>query len=200
MPHINASIFKAYDIRGRYPTELNEGSAYLSGRGFAHLVKARRVVAGYDCRLSSEPLFNSFVRGLTEEGVEVHTLGLASTPYVYFAANQADYDGACNVTASHNPPEYNGFKLTRARGVPISSETGLREILKLAQDGLPVRRGSSGQVLRKDFTSTYLDAITRGRVIGNLKIALDTGNGMAGLLDTTIIARLSQNQIVTPFF
>lgn len=199
MPHINASIFKAYDIRGRYPSELNEGSAYLIGRAFAYFLKARKLVVGFDCRTSSESLFDSFVRGATEEGAEVHALGLASTPYVYFAANQGDYDGACIISASHNPPEYNGFKLTRARAVPISGETGLKDVLKLAADGMPTRRAPAGAVMRKDYLGTYLDAITRGRFIHDLKVAVDTGNGMAGSTVPRILERFPQVTVVPLF-
>lgn len=199
MPHINSGIFKAYDIRGKYPSELNEGSAYLIGRAFAHLLKARKLVVGYDCRTSSESLFDSFVRGATEEGAEVHVLGLASTPYVYFAVNQGDYDGACSISASHNPPEYNGFKLTRARAVPMSGETGLKDVLKLAQEGMPSLRAPAGQVVRKDYLGTYVDAITRGRIIHDLKIAVDYGNGMAATTTPRVLERFPAVTVVPLF-
>ncbi|MFO0702329.1 MAG: phosphomannomutase/phosphoglucomutase [Candidatus Andersenbacteria bacterium] len=199
MPQINPAIFKAYDIRGRYPAELNEGSAYLVGRAFAHFLKARKIVAGYDCRESSPSLFDSFVRGVIEEGTEVHALGLASTPYVYFAANQADYDGAVNISASHNPPEYNGFKLTRARAVPMSGETGLQDLLRLSQEGVPNAHVPAGQVVRKDYLGTYVDSITRGRIIHGLKVAIDTGNGMAGTTTPRVLERFPDVQVVPLF-
>jgi phosphomannomutase len=199
MPQVVPGIFKTYDIRGQYPGELNEGTAYLIGRAYAQLINARKVVVGYDARPSSEKLTESFIRGLNEEGVEVHLLGLASTPYVYFATNQADYDGGVIVTASHVPGAANGFKLTRARAAAISAETGLKEILRRIQVGLPDRKLSPGQTIPKDYSSVYLDSITRNRVIGNLKVAIDTGNGMAGLTAPAILKQLPQISVVPLF-
>jgi phosphomannomutase len=199
MPQVVPGIFKTYDIRGQYPGELNEGTAYLIGRAYAQLLSARKVVVGYDARPSSEKLTESFIRGLNEEGVEVHLLGLASTPYVYFATNQADYDGGAIITASHVPGAANGFKLTRARAAAISAETGLKEILRRIQAGLPDRKLPPGQTIPKDYSSVYLDSITRNRVIGNLKVAIDTGNGMAGLTAPAILKQLPQISVVPLF-
>ncbi len=199
MLHINPSIFKAYDIRGKYPDHLNEGSAYLIARAFAQFLKARKIVVGYDIRPSSESLFKSFVKGLVEEGVEVHVIGLASTPYLYFCANQADYDGAAVVSASHLPPDENGFKLTGARAAALSVESGLKEIQALVRAGMPDRKAVPGLVVQKDYSAVYLDAITRNRVIGNFKVALDTGNGMAGLTAPAVLARFPQIEVVPLF-
>jgi phosphomannomutase len=199
MAHVVPGIFKSYDIRGQYPDELNEGTAYLIGRAYAQMLAARKIVIGYDARPSSEKLTESFIRGLNEEGVEVHLLGLASTPYVYFATNQADYDGGVIVTASHVPGAANGFKLTRARAAAISAATGLKEILSRIQARLPDRKLPPGQTLTKDYSSVYLDSITRNRVIGNLKIAIDTGNGMAGLTAPAILKRLPQVSVTSLF-
>jgi phosphomannomutase len=199
MLHIVPEIFKAYDIRGPYPEDLNESAAYLIARAFAQILNARKVVVGYDTRTSSPKLFDSFVRGLVEEGVEVHVIGLASTPYLYFAVNQADYDGGVNITASHNPAQYNGLKLTKARGLSLSAASGLRDILKLIQQGIPDRKVPPGQVVQKDYSSIYLDSICRNRVIGNFKVALDTGNGMGGLTAPAILKRFPQVEVVPLF-
>ncbi len=198
MLHVHPEIFKAYDIRGVYPKELDEKTAYLIARGYAQFLQAKKIVVGQDARPSSEKLFESFVRGLVDEGVEVHVLGLASTPYLYFAANQADYDGAVNITASHNPPEYNGFKLTRERAIPIAGDTGLKDILSIIENDLKSVRPAraAGKVVQKDYSNVYLYALTRQRAIGDFKIALDTGNGMAGLTAPSVLNKFPQLEVI----
>ncbi|HSH14376.1 MAG TPA: phosphomannomutase CpsG, partial [Desulfurivibrionaceae bacterium] len=120
--------FKAYDIRGRMPAELNEELAERIGRAVAVYLRPKRVVVGRDIRLSSPALSAALARGLTESGVEVLDLGLCGTEEVYFATWHLETDGGIMVTASHNPADYNGFKLVRDRARPISSDTGLCEI------------------------------------------------------------------------
>ena len=112
-------IFKAYDIRGIYPTELNEDGAYHIGRAVATYLQPKRLAVGRDIRSSSPSLFESFARGVMESGVDVIDLGIITTPMVYFAAGRLDIDAAISLTASHNPPEYNGMKIA-LRGWPRS--------------------------------------------------------------------------------
>ena len=122
------SCFKAYDVRGRLPDELNEDIAYLIGRGYAEFVKPKRVVIGRDIRLSSAQLRDAVARGLSDSGVDVYDIGLCGTEGVYFATFHERMDGGIMVTASHNPPDYNGIKFVRERAKPISSDTGMVQI------------------------------------------------------------------------
>ena len=143
------SCFKAYDVRGRLPDELNEEIAYLIGRGYAEFVKPKRVVVGRDIRLSSAQLRDALVRGLTDSGVDVYDIGLCGTEGVYFATFHERMDGGIMVTASHNPPDYNGMKFVRERAKPISADTGLVEIRAFAETGefsAPARPGKQQEL------------------------------------------------------
>ena len=130
------NIIKAYDIRGIYPSEINEKNAYSIGRAFVSFLQKQTsktkltVVVGYDMRLSSPQLKNAIIRGITDQGADVINIELASTPTFYFAVAQYKYDGGIQVTASHNPKEYNGFKLVREQSICIGSENGLKDIEK----------------------------------------------------------------------
>ncbi|MFO0704789.1 MAG: phosphomannomutase/phosphoglucomutase [Candidatus Andersenbacteria bacterium] len=196
MPQVVPTIFTEEAIRGQYPGELNEGSAYLLGRAFAQVLRARKVVLGRDARPSSHSLAASFTKGLLEEGVTVHDLGWASTPYLSFACQQADYDGSVMVTASHLPADSNGFLLTAARGKPLTLERGLTELRDLLRQGLPYRPVPVGTVAAKDYSTIYLDAITRQRIIKKCTVAIDTSNGMAGLVVPAILQRFPQVTLV----
>ena len=125
------SCFKAYDVRGRVPDELNEDLAFKIGQAFATFLNAGRVVVGYDIRLSSKDLVSALSQGLTTCGVEVLDIGLCGTEEVYYATGALDADVGIMVTASHNPAEYNGMKFVRRESKPISSDTGLVEIQKI---------------------------------------------------------------------
>jgi phosphomannomutase len=196
MPQVVPTIFAEEAIRGQYPGELNEGSAYMLGRAFAQVVRARKVVIGRDARASSESLAASFTKGMLEEGADVHDLGWASTPYLSFACQQADYDGSVMVTASEAGPAFNGFLLTHARGKPFTLEQGLGQMRDLLRQGLPYHRTSAGKVSAKDYSSIYLDAITRQRIIKKMTVAIDTANGMAGLVVPAILQRFPQVTLV----
>jgi phosphomannomutase len=127
--------FKAYDLRGRIPDELNEDVAYRVGRGYAEFVAPTRVVVGRDIRLSSPGLTDALCRGLTDSGVDVDDIGVCGTEGVYFATFDGGYDGGIMVTASHNPPDYNGMKFVREQSKPISADTGLEQIRTCAERG-----------------------------------------------------------------
>ena len=145
---IKRDAFKAYDIRGRVPDELNEEMAYRIGRAFVELFAARSVVVGRDVRLSSESLANALVRGLIDMGCNVVDIGLCGTEMVYFATAHLGVDGGIMVTASHNPMDYNGMKLVGKGSRPISGDSGLRALEDLVVTG--------------DFTNKKLDVITKG--------------------------------------
>jgi phosphomannomutase len=181
---MDESIFKAYDVRGVFPTQLDEDAGYRIGRAVAASLGVPRVAVGRDMRLSSPALARALVSGLTEGGTGVVDLGLASTDQLYYAVGRFGYPAGVMVTASHNPPEYNGFKLCRAGAVPISSETGLREIAASAVAGRFPRSASTGVVTGRDVLDDYAahvlsfaDPVRMQR----LKVVVDAGNGMAGL-------------------
>jgi phosphomannomutase/phosphomannomutase/phosphoglucomutase len=123
--------FKAYDLRGRIPTELNPEVADRVGRAYAEWLKPKRVIVGRDIRLSSQELCTALTRGLLDSGVDVYDIGLCGTEGVYFATFAEKMDGGIMVTASHNPPDYNGMKFVREQSRPISGDTGLQEIKKI---------------------------------------------------------------------
>jgi phosphomannomutase len=129
------TCFKAYDLRGRIPTELNDDVAYRVGRAYADFLSPRRVVLGRDIRLSSEGLTDALCRGLTDGGSDVFDIGVCGTEGVYFATFDGRYDGGIMVTASHNPPDYNGMKFVREQSKPISGDNGLKDIRAIAERG-----------------------------------------------------------------
>ncbi len=179
------SCFKAYDIRGRVPEELNPGLAYRLGMAYAEQFEPRCVALGRDVRLSSEPLLHALAHGLIARKVKVLDLGLAGTEEAYWAAQQAGVDGAIAVTASHNPMDYNGMKLVRAGAIPISGDSGLRELQSrtLAQSGKPP--STAPRMQPTDFRPAYvqhlLSYVDRA-ALKPLKIVVNAGNGGAGVV------------------
>jgi len=179
----NISCFKAYDVRGRVPDELNEDLAYAIGRAFAAFLKARHVVVGYDIRFSSGDISAALSRGLCCSGAEVLNIGLCGTEEVYYATGALDADGGIMVTASHNPAEYNGMKFVRQEARPISSDTGLLEIKEMVQNGSFAEAGSMGDIRRISIREGYIDHILsyiEPRVLKPLKAVVNAGNGCAG--------------------
>lgn len=175
--------FKAYDLRGRIPDELNEEVAYRVGRGYAAFLSPRRVAVGRDIRLSSAGLADALSRGLTEGGVDVDDIGLCGTEGVYFATFDGGYDGGIMVTASHNPADYNGMKFVREGARPVSGDNGLKEIRAFAEAGEFTAPGRVGKRRTLDTNAayiahllSYLDATKLSR----LKIVVNAGNGGAG--------------------
>jgi len=128
---IDGSIFKAYDIRGIYPDQLNDKTAYVVGLGLANLLKPERAVIGHDMRKSSDSLNSAVIRGLTEGGANVDDIGLISTDGMYFAVGKYGYDCGIMITASHNPPEYNGMKICEREAVPLSGDGKLGDIKEI---------------------------------------------------------------------
>ena len=143
------TCFKAYDLRGRIPTELNDEVAYRVARGYAQFLLPKKIVVGRDIRLSSSSLMDAVCRGLTDSGVDVYDIGVCGTEGVYFATFDGGYDGGIMITASHNPPDYNGMKFVREQSKPISGDNGLAEIRAFAERGefeSPKRRGERHRV------------------------------------------------------
>jgi phosphomannomutase len=178
------NCFKAYDVRGRVPEELDEDIAYRIGRAYAAFVKPRVVAVGRDIRASSPMLTAAIMKGLTDSGVDVLDIGIGGTELPYFATFSRKLDGGIMVTASHNPPNYNGMKLVREEARPISADTGLQEIRALAEAnafGPPVAaRGKVTQVdVKPDYVEHLLSYIDTS-ALAPLKIVVNAGNGGAG--------------------
>jgi len=177
------NCFKAYDIRGRIPDELNEEIAYRIGRAYAELLKPSKVIIGRDIRLSSEALSSALAGGLTDSGVDVFDIGLCGTEEVYFSTFHNNMDGGIMVTASHNPRDYNGMKLVREGSKPVSGDSGLFTIKKLAEEGCFSDAAAKGKVAPLDNRDAYirhlLGYIDR-RYLNPLKVVVNAGNGCAG--------------------
>ncbi len=179
------TCFKAYDLRGRIPDELNEDVAYLVGRAYAQFLSARRVVVGRDIRLSSAALTDALCRGLTDSGVDVFDIGICGTEGVYFATFDGAYDGGIMVTASHNPADYNGMKFVREGSRPISADNGLQQIRALAESGEFPQPAKKGERRRTDSDQAYvahLLSYVDVQRLKPLKIVVNAGNGGAGLV------------------
>lgn len=195
------SIFKAYDIRGIYPTELNEKTAYNVGRAFAELLRKENpqakkltVVLGSDMRLSGPALTAEILRGLIEGGLAVVDVGLVSTPTFYFSVAYFSYDGGIMVSASHNPKEYNGFKLVRRRAMPIGRGTGMETLEQLATSGTFSKPEKTGSVTEKKnvLAAQVKNDLKYGNVkkIKSLKIVADAANAMGALYLDALFKKL----------
>ncbi len=177
-----ARIFKAYDVRGLVPDELDEDVAYRIGAAFSRLTGAAALVTVHDMRTSSAPLADAFGRGAAAQGADVISGGLGSTDMLYYASGSLGLPGAM-ITASHNPAKYNGIKLCRDGARPVGAETGLAELRELAAAGVPASGRAPGSVSARDLLSGYagyLRTLVDLSGIRPLKVAVDAGNGMAG--------------------
>ena len=175
-------IFKAYDIRGIVPDELDEQVAESVGAAFVRLTGAPSVVTVHDMRTSSGPLAEAFARGAAAQGADVIEGGLGSTDMLYYASGSLGMPGAM-ITASHNPAKYNGIKLCREGARPVGADTGLTQLRDAAAQGLPPQHGTPGVIVRRDLLSGYashLKKLVNLSAIRPLTVAVDAGNGMAG--------------------
>ena len=179
------TCFKAYDLRGRIPTELNDDVAYRVARGYADFLSPKRIVVGRDIRLSSAGLTDAVCRGLTDSGVDVYDIGVCGTEGVYFATFDGGYDGGIMITASHNPPDYNGMKFVREQSKPISGDNGLKEIRAFAERGeftAPARTGTRHRIDTTEAYVSHLLSYVDVAKLKPLKIVVNAGNGGAGLI------------------
>ncbi len=177
-----SKIFKPYDIRGIVPDELDESVAEAIGAAFARLTGAPSVVIMHDMRTSSPLLAEAFGRGVAGQGADVVAGGLGSSDMLYYASGSLDIPGAM-ITASHNPPKYNGIKLCRSGARPIGEDTGLAELRETAERGLPAQQGRTGTVTGRDLLpgyASFLTSLVDLSGIRPLKVVADAGNGMAG--------------------
>jgi phosphomannomutase len=179
------TCFKAYDLRGRIPGELNEDVAYRVARGVAQFLSPKRIVVGRDIRLSSAGLTDAVCRGLTDSGVDVYDIGVCGTEGVYFATFDGGYDGGIMITASHNPPDYNGMKFVREQSKPISGDNGLKEIRAFAERGEFPKAPRPGVRHRIDTMKAYIAHLLSyvdTATLRPLTIVVNAGNGGAGLI------------------
>lgn len=187
------TCFKAYDIRGQMPAQLNEDIVYRIGLAYARFLQPARVVVGHDIRLTSPTLSDALIRGLTNSGVQVVDIGLCGTEEVYFATFHREMDGGIMVTASHNPRDYNGMKLVRQGARPISGDSGLNAIRDLAErnDFAPVARQGEVSVHKDkvDYIAHLLGYVDL-TALTPLKIVVNAGNGGAGLIIDLLEAHL----------
>ena len=186
------TCFKAYDVRGRVPEDLDPSIAYRIGRAYAAFLRPTRVAVGRDVRLTSDAIAGELIRGLTDSGVDVVDIGIGGTEMVYFATFHHGLDGGIMVTASHNPPNYNGMKMVREQSRPISEDTGLKDIRALAEKNEFAKSLRKGKISARDVTNDYiahlLSYVDAGRISG-LKVVVNAGNGCAG----PIVDRLEQH-------
>ena len=177
------TCFKAYDVRGRVPDQLNEDIARRIGRAYAEVIRPRQVVVGPDIRLSSEAIKAALTEGLREQGVDVYDIGLCGTEEIYFATSHAGMDGGIAVTASHNPKDYNGMKFVREESRPISGDTGLKDIRSLAEANEFTAATTRGDLHPLDIDEAYVQHLlsyVEVPALKPLKIVVDAGNGGAG--------------------
>ncbi|MFK5926910.1 MAG: phosphomannomutase [Desulfuromusa sp.] len=175
--------FKAYDIRGRLPDQLNEDIAWRIGRAYAQLLQPQQVVIGHDVRISSQALSDALAKGLTDGGTDVLDIGLCGTEEIYHATFSQQTDGGIMVTASHNPIDYNGMKLVRDQSKPISGDTGLEKIRFLAEAGdfaVSQKKGKIAKISVKDEYIKHLLTYVEPQKLKPLKVVMNSGNGCAG--------------------
>jgi len=179
------SCFKAYDVRGRIPDQLNEDIAYRIGRAYAAFLQPAKVVVGYDIRLSSLAICAALTRGLRDSGVDVFNIGQCGTEEIYFATSHLHMDGGIVVTASHNPKDYNGMKFVREESKPVSADTGLNDIKELAEKNVfakAARQGTEQQVEVKAAYIQHLLTYVDVQALTSLKVVCNAGNGGAGAI------------------
>ncbi len=177
--------FKAYDIRGKVPSELNADMAYKIGRAYAYYLKAKKIVIGHDVRKSSEELSQALAKGLAESGADVIDIGLCGTEMIYFGTPHLNADGGIMITASHNPPEYNGMKFVKKGSVPVGYDSGLNEIEKMIlKNDLGEKNKIPGEISSKNILKDFIKNLRQfydPKKIKSLNVVVNAGNGCAGL-------------------
>jgi phosphomannomutase len=199
---LDPKVFKAYDVRGLYPSELDEEGAYAIGRAYVEHFEPKRIAVGRDMRLSSPTMAAAIIRGAVDGGADVYDLGLVATEMLYFAVGDLDLDGGIAVTASHNPKEYNGMKIVRRGALPVGGESGLLEIRDRALQpfGEPTDVGS---VHEADIWPAYVDRVLSFvdvDAVQPLRVVIDAANGMAGVMLPPVLDHLPQVEVVRYFF
>ena len=201
---INPSIFKAYDVRGLYPQEVNEAAARLIGRGFVSYLNAKRIAVSRDMRLSSPSLAAAFIEGAREQGADVVDYGLMGTDMLYFAVARDGHDGGVQITASHNPKEYNGIKMVRKEAFPLSGDAGINDIRDMiGSNQLPPPSGKPGSLTTANVVDDYVKHVLSFIDISIIKpfnVVLDAGNGIAGMVAPLLFKHIPTSKLTTLCF
>jgi phosphomannomutase len=196
---IKKGIFKAYDIRGLYPQEINDEDAYRIARAFVSALGCKRVVIGHDMRESAETFEAATIRGLVDQGADVVPIGLTSTPMYYFAVNHLNADAGIMCTASHNPAEYNGYKMTGKGAVPSIAIISNEDLWEMASEGNFTEPEKKGSVLAEEnVLDAYTEAVLNNtgiRSFGDLKLVIDCANGMGGYILPKIMGKVGSDPI-----
>jgi len=192
--NLHPGIFKAYDVRGLYPSEVNEEGARAIGAAFVAYLQAKRIAVGRDMRLSSPALAAAFIDGATAQGADVVDYGMIATDMLYFAVAADGHDGGVQITASHNPKEYNGLKMVRREAFPLSGDAGISDIRDMiAQNRLPPPASRRGGVTTRDVLAPYVAHVMSfidPALVRPFNVVLDAGSGMAGLVAPRLFERL----------
>jgi phosphomannomutase len=192
---LDPKVFKAYDVRGIYPDELDEDGAYAIGRAYVDEFEPRRIAVGRDMRLSSPAMADAVMRGSAEAGADVVDLGLVGTEMVYFAVGELGLDGGIAVTASHNPKEYTGMKIVRRGALPVGGDSGLLDIRTRAlADGAGHETGPAGTITQEDIWLRFVERVLSFVDVGAVKplrVVIDAANGMAGVMLPPVLERLT---------
>jgi phosphomannomutase len=191
---LNQKVFKAYDVRGIYPDELDEEGAYAIGRAYVEEFEPRRIAVGHDMRLSSPSMTEAVVRGASDAGADVVELGLVGTEMVYFGVGELGLDGGIAVTASHNPKEYTGMKIVRRGALPVGGDSGLLDIRARASDpGARHETGPAGTVTQEDIWPRFVERVLSFidvKAVKPLRVVIDAANGMAGVMLPPVLEHL----------
>ena len=201
---INPSIFKAYDVRGLYPQEVNENAARLIGRGFVAFLGATRIAVSRDMRLSSPSMAAAFIDGATLQGADVVDYGMMGTDMMYYAVARDGHDGGVQITASHNPKEYNGIKMVRKDAFPLSGEAGINDIRDLIAGGaLPPPAATRGTVTTRNVVDDYIRHVLSFidlPVLAPFNVVLDAGSGIAGMVAPLLFRHIPTRRLTTLCF
>ncbi len=198
---INEEIFKAYDIRGIYPEQLDADFAYHLGRAIVKYLDADAIAVGRDVRTSGNKLFINLSKGIQDSGATVIDIGIVSTDALYFAVGKYGYDGGIMITASHNPPEYNGFKICREEAIPLSGDKGLAELAGIIVNEAYIKKDKIGKRVIKNIDKGYIEHVVSFVDIEQFQrfnVVVDAGNGVAGKILPELFERLPLN--LTPLF
>ncbi len=194
------SAFKAYDIRGLYPQEVNEEMAYRVGYFLKDLFGADKILVGRDVRLSSEVLFRALAKGICDSGASVYDAGLCTTPMIYYGSFSKDFRTSVMITASHNPKEYNGFKISGPKATPVGKESGLEQLEDKVLTGEIVPVQKAGEIYPFDLKEEYISYL-KGKLadVSNLKISIDCSGGMASLIAKEVFADANVSYLLDTF-
>jgi phosphomannomutase len=191
---LDPKVFKAYDVRGIYPAEIDEDGAHAIGRAFVEQFSPRRIAVGHDMRLSSPTMAAAVMEGAAAAGADVLDIGLVGTEMVYFAVGELGLDGGVMVTASHNPKDYAGLKIVRAGALPVGGDSGLPDVAERATSpGQSVGAGSQGQVRSENIWPAFVERVLSfidPAALRPLKIVIDAANGMAGTMLPPVLEHL----------